>query len=312
MALIIKDRSSKLIIVSPNMGGSTAVPLSQRIPVWLETIPPLLLALKTPHVSLVSHSAGTLYLLHTLYYLPHILSPSAPYAALLAPWVHYSHSDVKLMSAAGMLPASLIGSYWASICLTAVQLSFASAPMLGASSGVLGSVTSLFTSPTNKEKSEEERDALDKKFKENCGMGIKARGQFETVISKRGLESGIEGGSDEALLCLKKGGKDIWGVTENYEEFASEMGKSWKAFRENEEGGKTGSLKVEAYFAEDDMMSGKKGQEYFEHCFGGGRCGDSIAYESSTIEGTDHESLLHPVYGPLGKIFETIANMPRD
>lgn len=59
------------------------MPLRERLPVWLETVPALLQALDVKHVSLVSHSAGTLYLLNTLDTHRNILHPEAPYVALL-------------------------------------------------------------------------------------------------------------------------------------------------------------------------------------------------------------------------------------
>jgi hypothetical protein len=65
------------------MGGSTPVDLKQRLPVWLETVPALLQHLNIKHVSLASHSAGTVYLLNTLYHFPHLLEPENPRVALL-------------------------------------------------------------------------------------------------------------------------------------------------------------------------------------------------------------------------------------
>lgn len=65
------------------MGGSTLVPLEHRMKVWLETIPALLKHLGVEHVSLLSHSAGTLYALNAMYYLRDILYPEHPYVALI-------------------------------------------------------------------------------------------------------------------------------------------------------------------------------------------------------------------------------------
>lgn len=70
----------------PGMGGSTPVPLSQRVHVWLETAPALLEALNVKHVSLLTHSAGTIYTLNTLYHLRHILDPQRPFVAFMGMW----------------------------------------------------------------------------------------------------------------------------------------------------------------------------------------------------------------------------------
>jgi hypothetical protein len=65
------------------MGHSTEVPLEKRVPVWLELVPKLLAHLGIEHVSLMSHSAGTIYLLNTLYEYPDILYPDRPFVALM-------------------------------------------------------------------------------------------------------------------------------------------------------------------------------------------------------------------------------------
>lgn len=65
------------------MGNSTDVPLSQRVSVWIETVPRLLAHLGIQHVALASHSAGTIYLLNTLYQCREILHPDQPVVTLL-------------------------------------------------------------------------------------------------------------------------------------------------------------------------------------------------------------------------------------
>ena len=59
------------------------MPLEDRIKVWLETVPALLKHLNVEHVSLLCHSAGTIYCLNTLYYLRDILHPEHPYVAMI-------------------------------------------------------------------------------------------------------------------------------------------------------------------------------------------------------------------------------------
>lgn len=54
-----------LVIDRPGMGASTDVPLAHRVDTWIEVLPKVLSHLKIPRVSLVSHSAGTIYLLNT-------------------------------------------------------------------------------------------------------------------------------------------------------------------------------------------------------------------------------------------------------
>jgi pimeloyl-ACP methyl ester carboxylesterase len=67
----------------PSFGGSTPVDLSIRMKVWLETVPALLQKLEVNHVSLLTHSAGTIYTLNTLLHHRAVLDPKAPYVAFL-------------------------------------------------------------------------------------------------------------------------------------------------------------------------------------------------------------------------------------
>jgi hypothetical protein len=59
------------------------VTLETRMSVWLETVPALLQRLDVKHVALVSHSAGTVYMLNTLSHHRSLLDPMAPYVAFL-------------------------------------------------------------------------------------------------------------------------------------------------------------------------------------------------------------------------------------
>lgn len=54
-----------LVVDRPGMGASTDVPLAQRVAAWTDMLPYFLAYLRIPRVSLVAHSAGTIYLLNT-------------------------------------------------------------------------------------------------------------------------------------------------------------------------------------------------------------------------------------------------------
>ena len=68
----------------PGVGGSTAVPLDQRVQVWLQAVPVVLEKLKVKTVALVSHSAGAIYAVNVLLRLPHLVHPTRPFAAMLS------------------------------------------------------------------------------------------------------------------------------------------------------------------------------------------------------------------------------------
>lgn len=54
-----------------------------RMRIWLETVPALLQRLDVKHVAMVTHSAGAVYTLNTLFYHRSLLDPKAPYVAFL-------------------------------------------------------------------------------------------------------------------------------------------------------------------------------------------------------------------------------------
>ena len=78
------------------MGNSTDVPLAQRVSTWIETVPRLLAHVGIQHVSLASHSAGTMYLFNTLYHYRDILCPEKPMVTLLGT-LHFPQISILLL-----------------------------------------------------------------------------------------------------------------------------------------------------------------------------------------------------------------------
>lgn len=72
------------LVFRPGVGGSTPVPLDQRVQVWLDAVPAVLEHLGVKTISLLSHSAGAIYAINTLLLLPHLLHPHQPFAAFLS------------------------------------------------------------------------------------------------------------------------------------------------------------------------------------------------------------------------------------
>lgn len=304
-------RSPYTEYLRPGMGGATPAPLQQRLPIWLETVPVLLAHLKTPHVTLLSHSAGAIFLLNTLYTYPQILHPQTPTAILLAPWVHPSDSDVGIMKFSSMIPDTLIINYWASLCLGTVKiLQNAVNPAVASSSGAYGTVASLFKSDATKGKSERENRELEETYVESFGMGVKDKKEFDRLFRKYVFAEDMSGGNGEAMLCLKKGGSaGSWGVCDNYHTFVPELAAVWRRYLDFGHGNSDAAveskpkLKIQAYFAEDDIMIGKKGQRYVETSFSSPTCEDVLDFESFTIEGANHETIGDPTFGPIETMF---------
>lgn len=63
-------------------GKTTMVPVEKRVETWAKIVPKLLGALGIKHVALMSHSAGTIYLLNVLWHCRQILHPKHPHVIL--------------------------------------------------------------------------------------------------------------------------------------------------------------------------------------------------------------------------------------
>ncbi len=77
------------------MGSSTNVPVEKRVSIWIETVRKLLAHLNIPHVTIMSHCAGTVYALNTIYQCRDLLHPERPQAILLGTTL-MSHHDIHL------------------------------------------------------------------------------------------------------------------------------------------------------------------------------------------------------------------------
>lgn len=179
-----------LCIDRPGFGGSDNVNLSLRMETWLQTVPALMHHLHIVHISLASHSAGTLYLFHTILHLPHILYPQNPYIALLGPWVHPKHSRVAMLSLCSFFPDSWVGN-WHRAQKAIVR------PLMWS--------TGIFAKKTESK--------LTKRELEKKALVAKA---FEYIMAED-----LDGAGQEALLCLKRGVG--WGSWEEYEEICGQL-----------------------------------------------------------------------------------------
>ncbi|CZT18468.1 uncharacterized protein RCC_04313 [Ramularia collo-cygni] len=277
----------------PGFGGSTPVPVNHRVQVWLETVPLLLKRLKVKRVALVSHSAGTVYCLNTLFHHRDFLSPSAPYVALLAPWVHSEHSKMAMTTVLSKPPTGMLSS-WSNIVGFINQRV---APTASWSGGVLSDVSKLFQAESQATSS---RDMQDKYGDEEVGTEI------EKLQSKYMFAESMAGGNDEARLCLKSNGDGLMGVCENYQQYVKELSE-----QERERRGQSATeakLQVSIHFAGSDIMIGKGGKDYFENCWALAS-EDVIEVSSTEYPGTNHDSVLIDFEkGALRGIFEAVAS----
>ncbi|KAF7131469.1 hypothetical protein CNMCM5793_004694 [Aspergillus hiratsukae] len=142
-----------LVVDRPGMGASTDVPLAQRLAVWVDMLPRLLAHLGIPRVSLVSHSARTIYLLNTWAYCCEVVSPVIAFSA---PWVNPAHSHVTAMQMAQYIPTKafaiwhLIPRFFVTQATPALVLS-----------GALVSRVSSWSSGTSNSEAAKDRSFLD-------------------------------------------------------------------------------------------------------------------------------------------------------
>jgi len=188
--------------------------LVERIPAFLEVVPLLLAHLKIEHISLASHSAGTIYALNLISRIPEILSPTNPSVTLISPWVHQSHTSVSFLTLASMLPDSML-DHWDSILQFSIRRA---SPVFETSSSAFSSLTSIFASKKEKQE-EEERRCL-----QGFGIPLGVREANSKSTFGRIFAEDTKGVNDEPRLCLKSTKGTNWLACEDYKECVRVLG----------------------------------------------------------------------------------------
>ncbi|CAI7622388.1 unnamed protein product [Penicillium glandicola] len=276
-----------LVVDRPGMGNSTDVPLAQRVSTWIETVPRLLAHLGIQHVSLASHSAGTMYLFNTLYYCRDILYPEKPVVSILAPWVDPAKSGNTSMKMAQYIPAPAF-KLWNQI----PRLFLAKDGSAIATSGeIIANISASFSSKSGDNQAKNRRHIT-----QNYGLDLDQQKEINSSMMQFMFKENTVGYNSEALQCLRKE-PNIWGKCEDYEVFVREL-------VERERGRDGAPLRVQAFFAESDSLIGKKGQAYVEKCWhqiGDGESVGSVEFDSRVVSGSDHDSLV-----PCAEVWENI------
>jgi len=281
----------------PGVGGSTEVPLSDRISIFLETVPLLLAHLGIKHISLASHSAGTIYALNLLHSHRELLSPSHPQITLMSPWVHQSHTSVSFLVAAANLPNPLM-NYWNDI--NGLVWNSAS-PSFASSSGALSALSGWFSSTSTKAEKGQKESEREEEIRGAYGMSGAVKSEVERLTGKYVFEESTRGVNDEARLCLKSTVGTDWLACEDYVEYVEELKEFW----EKKVAGKGGEakLRVKIVLAEDDLMVGEKGKKYFQDVWTQEKCGQGIDVQCLQLEKTDHDSVTSADKGYLKEMF---------
>ncbi|KAE8381251.1 Alpha/Beta hydrolase protein [Aspergillus bertholletiae] len=281
-----------LIVDRPGMGNSSDVPLDKRLSIWVELVPRFLAHLGIDHVALVSHSAGTLYLLNTLFHCRELLHPERPFVALLAPWVDPSHSHVTSLKMAQYVPVNAF-SVWNLIpkffLLKAGPAFTSSGVAITKTSNVISSGSIFSSDGGNDTELERNRRQIEAEY----GLSRDVQAELDSLMLQFMFEESTVGANSEALQCLRKGADSgkMWGACNDYGAYVKEL-----ADLERRRHRHTGEekLKVRAYFAGNDSMIGKTGQEYMEECW---TCNtenfkDAFDFETSTFAELNHDSVV--------------------
>lgn len=294
------------------MGGSTPVKPSQRLSVWLETVPALMHVLGAQHVTVGAHSCGVIYALNTVYSMPEILSPTDPRLYLLAPWVSPEHTGISYLSLSSYMPSKVIGGFDSIVRFIASNV----VPTVQFSSGILSGPSAASNDP---------RNALCYEFRGVSAAEAKAQSD---VIKKSLFSEDTSGANDECLLLLKKKEAGPWGACESYQDYPGKLEAKLSEYFASQPFSTQQSpdlsapatsasqqrLAVKVFWAESDLLVGKKGAAYFGTCFkkftqeglGSGADGTVLLYDSEVLPKTDHDTVLLPEYGALPQMIEDI------
>lgn len=204
------------------------------------------------------------------------------------------------MNIASKIPSPVIG------CLSSLQAFVLSkvAPTLSFSGGLISTSAALLGSTPNADAAAQARFD-DEDATARYGVDFATAKQMLSFATKFSLAEDTTAGNEEAKLCLMKGGKESWGVLADYEACV-------RSIVDNEDTssghGEVARLKIDAAFAASDMLIGKGGQEFFEKCWRQEGMAGKVDFESRTVKGTDHDSILSGFeHGILESTFHKIA-----
>jgi hypothetical protein len=214
---------------------------------------------------------------------------------MLAPWVDPAHSKATSMQMAQYVPAQAF-SIWHRIT-----------PALVTSGNIVTKAHNLFSSSIGSNNRQEvtSQEKNRQKLAVEYDLPRDLQTELEPLLVKKLFQENTIGANSEALQCLRKGEGWSWGECDDYGIFAKTLAETERQKQQLNPNAKDHvKLKIRAYFAESDVMIGTGGQRYIENCWGWGEStfSDVIDFDSTTIAGTDHDSLMQSIE-VLEKIF---------
>ncbi|KAF2866832.1 hypothetical protein BDV95DRAFT_199452 [Massariosphaeria phaeospora] len=304
---LARDCGARVICVDrPAFGGSTPVTISIRMRIWLETIPVLLQRLDVKHIAIVTHSAGAIYTLNTLFRHRSFLDPTAPYVAFLAPYVPIAHSGATLTTILAKLPTNLLDS-WAGLN-TFINNNIL--PGTSWSGGIISSSAALLSSSASTDVPGADISTSTTPF-EQYGFNKDTAKLIETLSSKYQFTECTTGANEEVKLCLQKCDDADWGEAADYSSCIRKIADNEKALGSRELN--AAKVTVEAFFGGSDMMIAQRGQKYFEECWLSDGVEGKVDFTTSTFPEANHDSVLFDQKkGALKIVFERIVSLSKD
>ncbi|CAL3966310.1 unnamed protein product [Diplocarpon coronariae] len=294
-----RNRVRVIFVDRPGFGGSTPVPISRRIAVFLESVVALLSELQIEHIALASHSAGTTYALNFISHHPDLLYPSNPTLTLFSPWVHQSISGEFGLKAAAFIPNKAL-DYWNNLAGSIVTKG---APAINYSAGALTATTNILRGFKDNENSKQQEAQRERDCKERFGTGQDVKAELLATANTFFWEEETSGGNDEARLCLKSVPGTSWDRCEVYPTFVRGLNFDWEK-RANECGQK---LRIRVVFGEGaDSMVGYKGMKYFMNCFRQEKLGSGIEVEERIHMGADHDTVVDPSFDSMKHLYDRV------
>ncbi|KAL3471116.1 Alpha/Beta hydrolase protein [Aspergillus californicus] len=299
MHVIAQRAGVRLLVVDrPGMGASSEVPLKKRVDIWVDMIPRLLSHLGIPRISLVAHSAGTVYLFNTLVTCRGVVWGDVFF---LAPWVDTTHSRVTTMQIAQYIPTSAF-ALWNKLPRFFVTQA---TPVLASSGAVLrwislpasglgtGSTTTNDSDPRTHSFLETQYRLMERDY----GVPHEEHAELVRLAVNYMFTENTVGANDEALQCLRKSEGGDWGVCGDY---AACVLRVVKRERERErvateDGSSSGRMRVRVYFSAKDALVGGRGQKYFESCWRASGVEEGVDFGCKVVEGTDHDTVMQAV-----------------
>ncbi|THZ60110.1 hypothetical protein D6C85_09871 [Aureobasidium pullulans] len=340
-ALAKKEGVRVIFIDRPGVGGSTPVPLDQRVQVWLDAVPAVLEHLGVKTISLLSHSAGAIYAINTLLLLPHLLHPQHPFAAFLSMQfpphprpllvtqkASFTDGDAEQLLGSILvvdkLPSALVGSLHHITSFVGGYI----APSIQFSSGMMG-----VTDDLPEDQCQDYYDMSSKSWSEVCRLqGKYARLEdmryafallcfafsyslplvsfssifllgiiYRKVAILMPRDPYNSGISADANLCMQKDSKD-WCTYTSLPTTISSLQQLYPQ--------QSRPLTIRAYFAASDQIIGKGGQVYFEDCWKKGNDAQGqVDFAAEGVDDTDHDSITLVEKNCLGEIFREIKDL---